>query len=82
MVVNVKSTVRMTIPMDKREHLDNLTVELAELLVYAKKMQRSPYSESDKVFLMQVAINYTHRALKAAANPNEANKEFRYKGAT
>jgi len=45
-------------------------------------MQRSPYSESDKVFLMQVAINYTHRALKAAANPNEANKEFRYKGAT
>jgi len=37
MVINVKSTVRMTIPMDKREHLDNLTVELAELLVYAKK---------------------------------------------
>lgn len=72
----------MTIPMDRLEHIRSLERELSDLLEYVKKMKRSPYPESDKVFLTQVAINYTHRALKSAANPDEANKEFHYKGAT
>lgn len=77
-----KNTVRMSIPMDKKIHIDNLESHLIELLSYIKKLKRSPYPENEKVFLTQCAVNTTHRSLKADANPNEANKEFRYKGST
>jgi len=46
-----KNTVRMSIPMDKKIHIDNLESHLVELLSYIKKLKRSPYPENEKVFL-------------------------------
>lgn len=70
---------RITVPSNSVAHLNNYIEITRESLQEAEKIARSPYSQDMKINEFKRLIPATSKALKAAANEN--NNDIEYKGA-
>lgn len=64
---------RITIPMEKSQHIKTASELFTQLGKDFAKIYRSPNSEINKLFIAQRAVHYVHSELKAIANKQNDN---------
>ena len=65
---------RITVPMEKSQHIKNASELFIQLGNDFAKIYRSPNSEINKLFIAQMAVLNAHTALKQIANEHRGEK--------